>query len=197
MSICEWQFAAVAVNSYFVPYCARALSGSGVKVCAAIGFPIGALKLSAKIAEAVSCLQDGAEELDTVLNVGALKSGERQQIVDEWGALGALTHERGAVLKVILETSLLTDEEKRVAAELALAAQVDFVKTSTGFFGGGATVADITLLRSVVKDRARVKASGGIRTLDSAEELIAAGADRLGTSAGVAILKEFVARHGA
>lgn len=192
--LCEeaafYGFASVCVNPAFVAQAAADLRGTAVKICTTIGFPLGATFTSVKRFEAEQALLVGATELDMVQNVGSLRSGNRTAVQREIAVLARLAHDSGAILKVILETSLLNIDEKIVSCEIAVSAGADFVKTSTGFGGGGATVDDIALMRGVVGDRAGVKASGGVRTAADAIAMIEAGANRLGTSAGVAIVRE-------
>ena len=176
------------LNPCYVDLAHSRLQGSGVKVGTVIGFPFGATLASVKRFEAAEALKLGAAEIDMVQNIGALKSGNRELVASEIRALAELAHERGALLKVILEMGLLTEEEKVIACELSEKAGADFVKTSTGFLGGVATVADVALMRRTVK--IGVKASGGIRTAADAKAMIEAGAGRLGTSAGVNIIRE-------
>lgn len=183
-------FASVCINPYWVPVAAAQLQGSTVKVCTVIGFPLGAGRTSARVAEAKIALADGARELDAVLNLGALRSGEQAAVEKDLAELVAAAHAGDSILKVILETCLLTDEEKRRACQIAKAAGADFVKTSTGFSTGGATQADVTLMRESVGPNIGVKASGGIRSLTALRDMVAAGANRIGTSSGVAILGE-------
>jgi deoxyribose-phosphate aldolase len=182
-------FAAVCVNPWWVGMAASMLRGTPVKVATTIGFPLGANHTTVKRFEAVEAIRMGAQELDMVMNVGALKSRERQAVQNDIAAVAEVAHSGGANLKVILETPLLTLEEKILSCELSLAAKADFLKTATGFFGG-ATVADVALMRGVAGDRAGIKASGGIRTAADAEAMITAGANRLGTSSGIAIVRE-------
>jgi deoxyribose-phosphate aldolase len=184
----EYGFGAVMLNPCYVALAHSRLEGSGVKVGTVIGFPLGATLTSVKRFEAAEALKLGAVEIDMVQNIGALKSGNRQLVSSEVCALADLAHERGALLKVILEMGLLTEEEKVIACELSERAGADFVKTSTGFLGGVATVQDVALMRRTVK--IGVKASGGIRTAADAKAMIEAGASRLGTSAGVSIVRE-------
>jgi len=184
----EHRFAAVCVHGAWVRRCAERLSGSDVAVCAVVGFPLGAMRGDVKAFEAARALEDGAREIDMVLNLGALKSGDTARVEGEIAELARLCHERGARLKVILETALLSDGEKVVACELARLAGADFVKTSTGFGGGGASVADVALLRRSVGPTMGIKASGGVRDAEFARALLAAGATRLGTSASVALV---------
>jgi deoxyribose-phosphate aldolase len=184
----EHKFASVCVNGVWVRRCAEALAGTGVAVCTVVGFPLGAMAPEAKAFEARRAVEDGACEVDMVLQVGALTSGEHDFVREDVRAVAQAVHPLGAKLKVILETCLLTDREKRLACELAKAAGADFVKTSTGFSTGGATVEDIRLMREAVGPVLGVKASGGVRDADDARKLIAAGATRIGASASVAIV---------
>ena len=184
----QFCFASVCVNPNWVPLCRELLRDSGVKVCTVIGFPSGAHAPDVKAYEARRAVEQGAEEIDMVINIGALKSKDYALVEqDIRGVVQA--GGRNTVVKVILETSLLTREEKIMACSLAKAADADFVKTSTGFGGGGATVEDIQLMRETVGPEMGVKASGGVRTRDDAEKLVAAGATRLGASAGVKIVR--------
>jgi deoxyribose-phosphate aldolase len=193
LRLCEearrFGFASVCVNGYWVPVVADALAGSTVKVCTVIGFPLGAMATAAKRAEAEIALRDGATELDMVLNAGALKSGEFNVIRSDIRAVVDAAHGAGALVKVILETSLLSDDQKVTACRLATDAGADFVKTSTGFGSAGATAADVALMRATVGSDIGVKASGGIRTLEHVRTMVAAGANRIGASAGVAIVE--------
>lgn len=184
----EFDFFSVCVNSYYVKKAAALLSGSSVKVCTVVGFPLGASTMETKRFEAMKAVAEGAKEIDMVINVSAIKSQDWQYVLDDMSSLAQVTHQQGALLKVILETALLTDEEKRKACELAVKANVDFVKTSTGFSTAGATVEDVKLMRSIVGNMG-VKASGGIRDAETARKMIEAGATRLGTSASVEIVK--------
>jgi deoxyribose-phosphate aldolase len=185
----DHQFFSVCINSYFVKKAVSLLSQSQVKVCTVVGFPLGASTMETKRFEAMKAVAEGALEIDMVMNISAVKSGEWQYVVDDMSSLAQVCHQQGAILKVILETCLLTDEEKKQACELAVKAKVDFVKTSTGFSTAGATVEDVKLMRSMVGPKMGVKASGGIRNTETALAMIAAGATRLGTSASVEILK--------
>ncbi|HLW52559.1 MAG TPA: deoxyribose-phosphate aldolase [Candidatus Angelobacter sp.] len=185
----QFGFASVCVNPWWISMAASLLAGTPVNVAATIGFPLGANHTTVKRFEAEEAIRLGAQELDMVLNVGALKSGDRQSVQNDIAAVVDVTHSGGAIVKVILEMPLLSLEEKLLGCELALAAKADFVKTATGFFGG-ATVPDVSLMRGVVGDRAGVKASGGIRTAAAAQAMLEAGANRLGTSSGVAIVRE-------
>lgn len=184
----EFDFFSVCVNSYYVKKAAALLAGSSVKVCTVVGFPLGASTMETKRFEAMKAMAEGAKEIDMVINLSAIKSGEWQYVLDDMSSLSQVVHQQGGLLKVILETCLLTQEEKIKACELAMKAQVDFVKTSTGFSTGGATLEDVRLMRSLVGDMG-VKASGGIRDAEAARKMIEAGATRLGTSAGVEIVK--------
>lgn len=184
----EYDFASVCVNSYYVKKAAAILAGSSVKVCTVVGFPLGASTMETKRFEAMKAAAEGAREIDMLINVSAIKSLDWQYVLDDMSSLAQVAHQQGGILKVILETCLLTDEEKRKACELAVKAGVDFVKTSTGFSTLGATIEDVKLMRSIVKDMG-VKASGGIRDAETALKMIEAGATRLGTSASVEIMK--------
>lgn len=186
----EWRFATVCVNPAWVARAARRLRGSGVGVCSVVGFPLGATLPDVKQYEARRAIFDGASEIDMVLNVGALKSGDVRLVSDDIRAVVAACQPCGVVSKVILETALLTDEEKVTACTLAKAAGADFVKTSTGFGPGGATTADVALMRRVVGGEMGVKASGGVRDLAQVKAMVAAGATRIGASAGVRIVRE-------
>lgn len=184
----EYELFSVCVNSYYVKKAFSLLNGSNVKVCTVVGFPLGANTMEAKRFEAMRAIAEGAREIDMVINISAIKSNEWQYVLDDMSSLAQVVHQQGGLLKVILENCLLTDEEKRKACELAVKAQVDFVKTSTGFSTGGATVEDVKLMCSIVGNMG-VKASGGIRDLETARKMIEAGATRLGTSASVEIMK--------
>src|SRR6516225_3708990 len=191
--LCEdaafFSFAAVCVNPWWIGLAVSMLRGSPVKVATTIGFPLGANHTTVKRFEALEAIRLGAQELDMVMNIGALKSRDRQSVQNDIAAVAEVAHTGGAILKVILETPLLTLEEKILSCELSLAGKADFVKTATGFLGG-ATVEDVSLMRGVVGNRAGVKASGGIRTAATAQAMIEAGANRLGTSSSVAIVRE-------
>ena len=186
----QYRFASVCVNPSWVKRAATNLRGTGVPVCSVIGFPFGATTPEIKAMQARRAIRDGAREVDMVINVGALKSGDHAGVLTDIEKVVDSAHEAGVLVKVILETSLLTDEEKVVAASLAKQAKADFVKTSTGFSTGGATVYDVALLRETVGPRMGVKASGGIRTKSDVEDMVAAGASRIGASAGVQIVGE-------
>lgn len=184
----EYQFASVCINPTWVKRSAENLRGTNVVTCTVIGFPLGASTTAIKAMEARRALREGAREVDMVLNVGALKSGEYDQVREDIAKVAEAAHEVGGLCKVILETALLTDEEKVIASSLAKEAKADFVKTSTGFGSGGATVYDVALMRETVGPDMGVKASGGVRTLEDVEDMIAAGASRIGASAGVQIV---------
>jgi len=184
----QYRFASVCVNPTWVKRAATHLRGTDVKVCSVIGFPLGATTPEIKAMEARRAIRDGAREVDMVINVGALKSGDQATVLTDIEKVVDSAHEAGAIVKVILETSLLTDEEKVIASTLAKQAKADFVKTSTGFGGGGATVYDVALMREAVGPNMGVKASGGVRTKSDVEDMIAAGATRIGASAGVQIV---------
>jgi len=191
----RFDFASVCVNAYWIPLCAAILRPTPVKVCTVVGFPLGATLTSAKRSETVEALRLGADEIDMVMNIGAMKSGDRARVENDIRAIAEVTHEAGGLLKVIHENVLLTQEEKVVACELSLAAGADFVKTSTGFSTGGATVEDVALMRRTVGNLAGVKAAGGIRTADQFMAMVAAGADRVGASASVAICRKLGAPY--
>ncbi|MFA5779430.1 MAG: deoxyribose-phosphate aldolase [Elusimicrobiota bacterium] len=182
----KYGFASVCINPGYVSLASKLLAGSSVKVCTVIGFPLGATTPTVKSIEARDAIANGADEIDMVINVGALKSGNYQLVLDDIKAVREAT--RGKVLKVILETSYLTSEEKIKACQLSKDAGADFVKTSTGFGPSGATVEDIQLMRATVGPLMGIKASGGIRTQDDARKMVEAGATRVGASASVAIV---------
>lgn len=184
----KYGFASVCINPTWVRRAAANLRGSGVPVCTVIGFPLGATTTEVKATEGRKALRDGAREIDMVINIGALKSGDHELVYQDISKVVDAAHEAGAICKVILETAILTDEEKVVASALAVKAKADFVKTSTGFGPGGATVYDVALMRETVGPEMGVKASGGVRTAHQAEDMIAAGATRIGASAGVQIV---------
>ncbi len=186
----KYSFASVCVNPVHVPLAAQLLKGSPVKVCTVVGFPLGATPATVKAYEAQQAIRDGATEIDMVINVGALKSQDYRAVHEDIAAVVRTSHAGHALVKVIIETALLSDEEKVAACQLAKAAGADFVKTSTGFGPGGATVADVQLMRQVVGPNIGVKASGGVRNYQDAQAMIAAGATRIGASAGVRIVQE-------
>jgi deoxyribose-phosphate aldolase len=185
-----FQFVSVCVHTSYVQLCSERLTGSGVKVCSVIGFPLGASSTRTKKHEAEYAIEDGAREVDMVIHIGKLKSRDYKYVQNDIAAVVHTAHRSDALVKVILETGLLTKEEIIKVCELSKAAGADFVKTSTGFGKGGATVEDIILMRNTVGADMGVKASGGIRTRDDAEALIRAGANRIGTSASVHIVSE-------
>jgi deoxyribose-phosphate aldolase len=191
-TLCEeakkYTFASVCVNPSYVPLCSKLLSGTTVKVCTVIGFPLGATTTATKRAEAEEVLNEGAQEVDMVINIGKLKAGDYKYVFNDINQVVLAAKRKNAVTKVIIETSLLTDEEKVKACLISKEAKSDFVKTSTGFSTGGATAGDIALMRYVVGSSVGVKASGGVRTLEDAEEMIKSGADRIGASASVKIV---------
>ena len=181
----EHHFMSVCVNSYYTGFVADELQGSDVRVCTVVGFPLGQMSTKAKAAETRIAVEDGADEIDMVINVGALKGGDDAVVFEDIRAVRKACE--GKVLKVIIETCLLNEEEKVRACRLAMEAKADIVKTSTGFSTGGATKEDVALMRKTVGDTMGVKASGGIRDKEKAVEMLEAGADRLGTSATIAI----------
>jgi deoxyribose-phosphate aldolase len=191
----QYRFRSVCINPVRVRLVAQALAGSNVLACSVIGFPFGATTPAVKAAEAAGALADGAGEVDMVIDIGALKDGRLGAVRDDIAAVRRVSG--GAVLKVIIETCLLTDEEKRTACRLAQEAGADFVKTSTGYSSGGATAEDVRLMRAAVGEALGVKASGGVRSLDAARAMVAAGASRIGTSSGVAIMTQAEAPAGA
>lgn len=195
--VCEeakaYGFASVCVNSCYTALVADALEDTDIDVCTVVGFPLGAMSTKAKVAETKLAVADGADEIDMVMNIGALKEGQDDYVLYDMQEVKKACGEE-VLLKVIIETCLLTEDEKRRACLAAVEAGVDFVKTSTGFSGGGATEADVRLMKQTVGEAAFVKASGGIRDYKTAEAMIEAGADRLGTSATVAIMEEYKKR---
>src|SRR3954464_11795551 len=186
----EFHFATVCVNPTWVATAARLLRGSGVGVCSVVGFPLGATTFDVKGYETQRAIFDGAGEVDMVINIGALKSGDLRTVERDIEAVVGPSRDCGAVSKVIIEAALLTDDEKVTACTLAKAAGADYVKTSTGFGPGGATAADVSLMGRVVGSQMGVKAAGGVRDLEGVKAMIAAGATRVGASAGVKIVKE-------
>ena len=186
----EYTFASVCVNPTWVALCATLLQGSGVKVCSVVGFPLGATTADTKHYETRRAIFDGAREIDMVINVGALKSGDVRLVERDIEAVTIPCREAGVLSKVIIEAALLTDDEKVTACTLAKAAAADYVKTSTGFGPGGATAADVMLMRRVVGQEMGVKAAGGVRDLEGLKAMVAAGATRVGASAGVRIVQE-------
>lgn len=192
--LCEeaqtYRFASVCINPGYVDLAASLLAGSDIPVCTVAGFPLGATPPEVKTFETRRSIDHGASEIDMVINIGALKNADYQAVYDDVHAVVAAAHPAGAIVKVIIETGLLTDEEKIAACVLSTAAGADFVKTSTGFSAGGATVADVALMRRTVGPEVGVKAAGGIRSYADARAMIAAGANRIGSSAGVVIVQE-------
>ncbi len=197
--VCEealaYHFASVCVNPTWVPLVREMLDGSDVAVCTVVGFPLGATLPEVKAFETETSIRLGAREIDMVINVGRLKSGQDEYVRKDIEAVVTAAHAHGAIVKVIIEAALLTDEEKVRACRLAQSAGADYVKTSTGFGPGGATVEDVALMRRVVGDRMGVKAAGGIRTAEAALAMIEAGATRIGASAGVKIVEEMKQRE--
>ncbi len=185
----HYGFASVCVNPYWVRLVAGELAGSPVKVCSVVGFPLGASATEIKVAETAAAIRDGANEIDMVLNIGELRGGNPEAVRADIKAVVEIAHSGGAIVKVILETALLTDEQKVAASLLAKEAGADFVKTSTGFGPGGATAADVALMRRTVGPAMGVKASGGVRTLEDLKAMAAAGANRVGASASVKIVE--------
>ena len=184
----EYGFAAVCVNPVWVRRCARRLRGTPVMVACVVGFPLGANSTEVKVMEARRALRDGAREIDMVINIGALKGGDHRLVQTDIARVAETCREVGALSKVIIEAGLLSDEEKVVAARLSQLARADFVKTSTGFGHGGATLFDVALIRETVGPEMGIKASGGVKTAQEAESMIAAGATRIGASAGIQIV---------
>lgn len=186
----EHRFACTLVNPAWAALAYSELAGTGIPVGVVVGFPLGASLGTTKREEAAALVKIGAHDIDTVLNIGLLRSGENQAVEQEIAGVVAVAHDAGAIVKVILETCLLSVEEKLRASELAIAAGADFIKTSTGFSTGGATVEDVAMMRGVAGGRCGVKASGGIRTLADARRMLEAGANRIGASSSVAIIEE-------
>jgi len=188
----QYQFASVCVNSFYIPLCTRLLKDSSVKVCTVVGFPLGANLTVVKAIETRKVIQEGAQEVDMVINIGALKDKNEEKVYLDIFEVVKECRLKNVLCKVILETSLLSDEEKKLGCRLAKDAGAHFVKTSTGFGPGGATVEDVKLMKAAVRgSKMGVKASGGIRSLSQVRELIEAGATRLGTSATVRIMQEY------
>lgn len=188
----EYDFYSVCVNSCYVSLARTHLRGSDIKVSAVAGFPLGAMSSAAKLAETRDSLDNGASEIDVVINIGALKDQRYDYILSELSALAELCHSRNALLKVITETCLLTENEITEACRLVMKSGADFIKTSTGFSSGGAEVRDVRLMKKIIGNKIMIKASGGIRTLETAEAMIEAGADRLGCSASVEIMDKYI-----
>lgn len=189
-SLCEeavtYHFASVCVHGSYTSMCAKLLEGSNVKVCTVVGFPLGSSSSESKAFEAEQAIRDGSDEIDMVLNIGRLLSGDNEYVLHDIKRVKEACKER--VLKVIIETALLNEEQKRVASEIVKESGADYIKTSTGFSHGGATVEDVELMKSIVGEKIGVKAAGGIRSYQKALQMIEAGASRLGTSSGVAII---------
>ncbi|MBQ9425460.1 MAG: deoxyribose-phosphate aldolase [Erysipelotrichaceae bacterium] len=184
----EYDFKSVCVNTCNIPFCKEKLAGSDVLVCCVIGFPLGAMSTEAKIAETADALAKGADEVDMVINIGRLKDKDYAYVTDEIRRIKETCGEK--TLKVIIETCLLTDEEKVKACECILEAKADFVKTSTGFSTNGATFEDVALLKQTVGDRCYIKAAGGVRSRDDFEKMISLGANRIGTSSGTKLINK-------
>ncbi|HEX4278468.1 MAG TPA: deoxyribose-phosphate aldolase [Bryobacteraceae bacterium] len=188
----KFEFASVCVNGFWTKFVTEALRGSPVKVCTVTGFPLGATSTAAKVAETLAVLRDGAEEIDMVINIGAIRGGEKAAVKADIEGIVSASHSHGAIVKVIIEACLLDDAQKVLACKLSQDAAADFVKTSTGFGKSGATTADVALMRRTVGKSMGVKASGGIRTLADLKAMVAAGADRIGASASVRIVEETI-----
>ncbi|MCR4654711.1 MAG: deoxyribose-phosphate aldolase [Lachnospiraceae bacterium] len=187
----ENNFATAMVNSCQVSLCRELLKGSDVKTASVVAFPLGQMTVEMKLCEAEKAIEDGASEIDYVLNIGELKMGNRDYIKDEMERMVSLCHGKGALVKVIIETCYLTKDEIKAASEIAREVCPDFIKTSTGFGTGGAVIEDVKLMKDTVGDKVKVKASGGIRNWESCKAMIEAGAERIGTSNGADILKGF------
>jgi deoxyribose-phosphate aldolase len=185
----HYGFASVCVNPYWVTLVAKELAGSPVKVCSVVGFPLGANTTTAKILETQLAVRDGAREIDMVVNIGELRGGNHEAVERDIAAVVAVAHAGGAIVKVILEMCLLDEAQKIAGCNLSMSAKADFVKTSTGFSTGGATVEDIALMRRTVGAEMGVKASGGVRTLEDLQKMVAAGATRIGASSSVTIIE--------
>lgn len=182
----QYDFASVCVNPVWVSYCAEYLKESDVRVCTVIGFPLGASTSKVKAYEAKMAIEEGADEVDMVINIGALKAGDMDTVYQDIQAV--VDASQGHCVKVIIETCLLTDEEKVLACQQAMKAKATFVKTSTGFSTGGATVHDVALMKQTVGDHCEVKASGGVKTFEDMEAMVNAGASRIGTSSGISLM---------
>ena len=186
----QYNFASVCVNPYYVPLCAKLLKGSDVKVCTVIGFPLGQMTTKAKCDEALDVINKGANEVDMVLNIAALKAKDLKYVTDEISQIKDICHAHNVILKVIIETCLLDEQNKIDACKCVSDAQADFIKTSTGFSTGGATVEDVALMKKYVNPAVKIKAAGGIRNKQDALNMIEAGASRLGTSKGVSLVTD-------
>lgn len=185
----KYDFASVCVNPYYIPLCKKLLKGTTVKVCTVIGFPLGQMSTKAKCFEALDAIKLGAKEVDMVLNIAALKQNDLAYVTKEIKAIKDVCHKNKAILKVIIETCLLTQKDKINACKCVCAAKADFIKTSTGFSTGGATLADVKLMRKYCTKSMNIKAAGGIRSKEDALAMIKAGANRLGTSKGVMLME--------
>lgn len=186
----KYQTASVCINPYWVKRVHQKLAGTGINTCTVIGFPLGATSTASKVFEVRQAIEDGADELDMVINIGELKAKHDDAVMADIRAVADEVHSHQRVLKVIIETALLNEEEKQRACKLTVAGQADFVKTSTGFSTSGAQVTDVELMKQTVGDQIKIKAAGGIHSYDEAMAMIDAGADRLGVSASVKILQE-------
>ncbi|MGN5734261.1 deoxyribose-phosphate aldolase [Arthrobacter psychrochitiniphilus] len=184
----EYHFKAVCINPVWVETAKKALLGTGVLTCTVVGFPLGTHNTDVKVFEARGATMDGADEVDMVINIASARALDKAALVSDISAVAEVVHEGDSLLKVIIETAMLSDDEKVLACQAALEAGADFVKTSTGFNGGGATTQDVALMRKTVGAEMGVKASGGVRTREKALEMIEAGASRIGTSSGIAIV---------
>ena len=191
----DYGFKMVAINSYPVELCSRLLKGTGVHVGAAIGFPLGQTTIENKVHETKQAIEDGADEIDYVINIGRLKEKDYDYIEREMTEIVKACREKNILSKVIFENCYLTDDEKIKVSEIAAKVKPDFIKTSTGFGTGGATLEDVKLMKSIVKDGVKVKAAGGIRDLDTFLAMVEAGAERIGTSAGIEIMNEYDKRN--
>ena len=191
----DYGFKMVAINSYPVKLCSRLLKGTGVHVGAAIGFPLGQTTIENKVHETKQAIENGADEIDYVINIGKLKEKDYDYIEREMTEIVKACREKNILSKVIFENCYLTDDEKIKVSEIAAKVKPDFIKTSTGFVTGGATLEDVKLMKSVVKDEVKVKAAGGIRDLDTFLAMVEAGAERIGTSAGIEIMNEYDKRN--
>ena len=191
----DYGFKMVAINSYPVELCSRLLKGTGVHVGAAIGFPLGQTTIENKVHETKQAIEDGADEIDYVINIGRLKEKDYDYIEREMTEIVKACREKNILSKVIFENCYLTDDEKIKVSEIAAKVKPDFIKTSTGFGTGGATLEDVKLMKSIVKDEVKVKAAGGIRDLDTFLAMVEAGAERIGTSAGIEIMNEYDKRN--
>ena len=190
----DYGFKMVAINSFPVEICSELLKGTGVHVGAAIGFPLGQTTIENKVHETKQAIEQGADEIDYVINIGRLKDGDYDYIEREMKEIVAACKEKNVLSKVIFENCYLTEDEKKKMSEIALKVKPDFIKTSTGFGTGGATLEDVKLMKSIVKDEVKVKAAGGVRDLETFLAMVEAGAERIGTSSGIEIIKELEAQ---